>query len=189
MTRVEWTVSNVLSVARVALLIPVLYLLLKLNNGDRTLAAGFMLVAVLTDFLDGEIARRLHQETEFGRIIDPLADKICAGAVVIALVSLGDVPLWFLFVLIGRDTLILLGGVYIAKTKKVVYHSNWAGKGATAIVAAYLILATLRIESVNFLEAVLLWSSAAFLVLSFILYCKRFYNAVLANQELVAPLK
>jgi CDP-diacylglycerol--glycerol-3-phosphate 3-phosphatidyltransferase len=187
MARVEWTVSNVLSVTRVVLLIPILYFLLKLNNGDRTLAAGLMLVAVLTDLLDGQIARKFHQETEFGRIIDPLADKICSGAVIIALVSLGDIPLWFLFTVIGRDTLILLGGIYIAKTKKVVFHSNWAGKAAMGIVAAYIVLATLRIESLGDIETVLLWLSTAFLTISFILYCKRFYGTVLAKQQLVAP--
>jgi cardiolipin synthase len=189
MARVEWTASNVLSLARVVLLVPILYFLLKLNNGERGVAAGLMLVAALTDFLDGKIARRYHQETEFGRIIDPLSDKICAGAVVIALASLGDVPLWFLLTVIGRDTLILLGGIYIAKTKKVVFHSNLAGKGAMGIVAAYFIVVTLRIESLNFLEAVLLWSSAAFLALSFILYCKRFYSAMSTKQQLAAPLE
>jgi cardiolipin synthase len=186
MTRVEWTVSNVLSLARVVLLVPILYFLLKLNDGDRGVAASLMLVAALTDFLDGQIARRYHQESEFGRIVDPLADKICAGAVVIALVSLGDVPFWFLPAVIGRDTLILLGGIYIAKTKRVVFHSNWAGKATMGIVAAYLVVATLRIESLSDMKIVFLWLSAAFLTISLILYCRRFYNAVLAKQQLTA---
>jgi CDP-diacylglycerol--glycerol-3-phosphate 3-phosphatidyltransferase len=181
MARLEWTASNVLSLARIALLIPILYLLLKLNNGDRFLAVGLMLVASLTDFLDGQFARRLHQETEFGKIIDPLADKICAGAVVIALVSLGDVPQWFLFAVIGRDTLILLGGLYIAKTKSVVFHSNWAGKVAMAFVAAYLIIAALRVEALETGEAILLWASTVFLGLSLVLYSKRFYDTVSAR--------
>lgn len=187
MTRLEWTVSNVLSLARVVLLVPILYFLLKLNNGDRGVAAGLMLVAALTDFLDGQIARRYHQESEFGRIVDPLADKVCAGAVVITLVSLGDVPFWFLPAVIGRDTLILLGGIYIAKTKRVVFHSNWVGKAAMGIIAAYFVVATLRIESLSDIKTFLLWLSAAFLTISFILYCKRFYNAVLAKQQLAAP--
>jgi CDP-diacylglycerol--glycerol-3-phosphate 3-phosphatidyltransferase len=187
MARVEWTISNVLSCVRVVLLVPILYFLLKLNNGDRGIAAGLMLVAALTDFLDGQIARRLHQETELGRIIDPLADKICAGAVVIALVSLGDVPFWFLPMVIGRDALILLGGIYIANTKKTVYHSNWAGKAAMAIVATYFVVATLKMKSLGDIQTVLLWLSAASLTVSFILYCKRFYNAVLAKRQLAAP--
>jgi len=189
MARVEWTISNVLSVARVVLLIPILYFLLKLNNGNRGVAAGLMLVAALTDFLDGQIARRYHQETEFGRIIDPLADKICAGAVVIALASLGDVPFWFLPTVIGRDTMILLGGLYIARTKKRVYHSNWAGKIAMAIVAVYFIVATLRMDSLDSLNAVLLWASTASLAVSFMLYCKRFYDVVLVKQRLAVPSK
>lgn len=189
MVRVEWNASNALSLSRVALLVPILYFLLKLDNGDRGIAAGLMVVALLTDFLDGIIARRFHQETEFGRIIDPLADKICAGAAVIALVSLGDVPFWFLPAVIGRDTLILLGGIYITKTKKVVFHSNWAGKAAMGVVAAYIVVATLRMESLHLLTTILLWVSSGFLALSFILYCRRFYDAVLVKQQLAAPSK
>jgi CDP-diacylglycerol--glycerol-3-phosphate 3-phosphatidyltransferase len=187
MARVEWTLSNLLSLARIALLIPILYSLLKLDNGDRILAVGLMVVASLTDFLDGQIARRYRQESEFGKVIDPLADKICAGAVVIALVSLGDVPFWFLPAVIGRDTLILLGGIYIAKTRKIVFHSNWTGKWAMAFVAAYLIVAALRAEVLETLEAILLWGSVAFLALSLVLYGRRFYDAVLARQQVVAP--
>jgi CDP-diacylglycerol--glycerol-3-phosphate 3-phosphatidyltransferase len=186
MARVEWTVSNLLSLARIALLIPILYFLLKLDNGDRILAVGLMVVASLTDFLDGRIARRYRQESEFGKVIDPLADKVCAGAVVIALVSLGDVPFWFLPVVIGRDALILLGGIYIAKTKKVIFHSNWVGKWAMAFVAAYLIVATLRVEVLETIEAILLWGSAAFLALSLVLYGRRFYDTVSAKQQIVA---
>jgi CDP-diacylglycerol--glycerol-3-phosphate 3-phosphatidyltransferase len=186
MARVEWTVSNLLSLARIALLVPILYFLLKLDNGDRILAVGLMVVASLTDFLDGQIARRYRQESEFGKVIDPLADKICAGAVVIALVSLGDVPFWFLPAVIGRDTLILLGGIYIAKTKKVIFHSNLAGKWAMAFVAAYLIVATLRVEVLETIEAILLWGSAAFLALSLVLYGRRFYDTVSARRQMLA---
>jgi cardiolipin synthase len=183
MARVEWTVSNLLSLARIALLVPILYFLLKLDNGDRILAVGLMVVASLTDFFDGQVARRYRQESEFGKVIDPLADKICAGAVVIVLVALGDVPFWFLPAVIGRDTLILLGGIYIAKTKKVIFHSNWAGKWAMASVAAYLIVATLRVQVLGTIEAILLWGSVAFLALSMVLYAKRFYDTVSSRQQ------
>jgi CDP-diacylglycerol--glycerol-3-phosphate 3-phosphatidyltransferase len=186
MARVEWTVSNLLSLARIALLVPILYFLLELDNPDRVLAVGLMLVAALTDFLDGQIARKYRQESEFGKVIDPLADKICTGAVVIALASLGDVPFWLLPAVIGRDTLILLGGIYIAKTKKVIFHSNWAGKWAMGGVAAYLIVATLHVEVLGTIKAVLLWGSAGFLALSLVLYGKRFYDTVSAKQQVVA---
>ncbi len=187
MARVEWTISNVLTVTRILLLIPILYLLLDLDNGNRLYAAAFMLVVALTDFLDGRLARRFQQETEFGKIIDPLADKICAGAVVIALAALGDLPAWFMIALIGRDTLILLGGLYIAKTKNVILHSNWAGKGAMGVVAAFLIVATLRFGALEAAKLILLWGSVGFLGLSFVLYCKRFYQTVLAKPRLIEP--
>ena len=185
MARVEWTISNVLSLSRVILLVPIIYFLLDLNNERRPFAAALMFLVALTDFLDGHLARRFHQETEFGRIIDPLADKICAGAVVIVLAALGDLPGWFLVSVIGRDLLILLGGLYIAKTRDIVLPSNWAGKGAMGVVATLLIVATLRAEFLESIKVILLWGSAALLGLSLILYGKRFYDTVLVKPGVI----
>jgi uncharacterized membrane protein SirB2 len=96
------------------------------------------------------------------------------------------VPFWFLPAVIGRDTLILLGGIYIAKTKKLIFHSNWAGKLAMGLVAAYLIVATLNVEVLETIESILLWASAAFLALSLVLYGRRFYETVSAKQQIAA---
>lgn len=185
MARFVWTISNLLSLSRVVFLVPILYLLLNLSNESRFLAAGLMLMVSLTDFFDGQVARRYHQESEFGRILDPLADKICAGAVVVVLSALGDVPVWFVLAVIGRDILILLGGLYIAKTKKVVLHSSWTGKITMGVVAVYLIIATLRVEALDMFKLILLWGSVAFLGFSLLLYSKRFYDTVLGGPQLI----
>lgn len=184
MARMEWTASNLLSLSRILLLIPILYLLLNPSSENRLVAAALMVVAAATDFLDGRIARKYDQESEFGRVLDPLADKMCAGAVVIVLSALGDVPTWFVLAVIGRDILILLGGLYIARTKKVVLHSSWAGKITMGVVALFLIIATLQVEALNTLKFILLWGSTAFLAFSLFTYCKRFYETVLAKTEL-----
>jgi len=180
----RWTVSNILSLSRVFLLVPILYLLLSPGDAHRVYAVGLMLLASATDFFDGLIARRYQQESEFGRVIDPLADKICAGAVVIVLSALGDIPPWFVLLVIGRDALILLGGLYIAKVKGVIYHSNWPGKWAMAAVAGYTILAALRSERLETGETVLLWASVILLVFSLSLYSRRFYEAALTRTQL-----
>ncbi len=184
MVRVEWTASNLLSLSRVLLLIPILYLLLNPSSENRLVAAALMVVASATDFLDGVVARKYDQESEFGRVLDPLSDKICAGAVVIVLSALRAVPIWFVLAVIGRDVLILLGGLYIARTKKVVLHSSWAGKITMGVVALFLIIATLQVEAVNALQSILLWGSTAFLAFSLFTYSKRFYETILAKAEL-----
>jgi CDP-diacylglycerol--glycerol-3-phosphate 3-phosphatidyltransferase len=185
MARVEWSVSNLLSLSRIILLVPILYLLLDPKESSRLYAAALMVVVALTDYLDGYLARKYNQETEFGRIIDPLADKICAGSIAIVLASLGELPVWFLFAVIGRDILILLGGIYIAKTKNVVMSSNWAGKIAMFFVAFYLIFATLGLEALKMITTALLWASTVFLGVSLILYSRRFYENVFAKSGVV----
>lgn len=185
MPRLEWTISNLLSLSRLVLLIPILYFFLHPNDGSRLYAAALMLLIIITDFFDGHLARKFHQETDFGKIVDPLADKICVGAVVIVLAALRDLPEWFVLVVIGRDIFILLGGLYIAKTKNIVLQSNWAGKGAVSLVAALLIVATLRLEELGILKLILLWGSVTFLAVSFAMYIKRFYDIVAAKTQAI----
>lgn len=183
--QVRWTISNLLSLSRIVLLIPILYLLLGFSDRDRIYPVLLLLVAASTDFLDGLIARKFGQESVFGRILDPLADKIFAGAIVIVLAGLGEVPAWFVIMVIARDTLILLGGLYIAKVKGVIHRPNWTGKWTMTIVTAYLIVATLRLEQLQTVENILLILSIGFLALSLLLYLKRFYETVFSNNQVL----
>lgn len=182
---VRWTISNLISLSRVVLLLPILYLLLWVSEGERIYPVLLLLLAALTDFLDGLIARKFGQESEFGRIVDPLADKIFAGAIVIVLAALGDVPAWFVFMVIARDVLILLGGLYIAKVKRMIHRANWTGKWAMTVVTAYLIAVTLRVEQLQTAENILLVLSVGFLALSLLLYLKRFYETVFSRNQLL----
>ncbi len=69
------------------------------------------MIAAITDILDGYLARKFNQVTEFGKIIDPLADKIAIGAIIIKLFIIGVIPLYYFFMIIVRDVLIFLGGI------------------------------------------------------------------------------
>ncbi len=170
-----WTVSNLLSLARVLLVAPAAYCLTTEFAQNRLWAAGIIALAVATDFLDGYLARRLHQVSELGKIIDPLADKIAVAAVTLVLVSVGDVPLWFLIVVLLRDVLIVFGGMYIQRKKKVIVQSNWPGKIAVSAVAMYMLLSTLKMETFETFRAVTLWFSVAMMVLSLAVYSQRLF--------------
>jgi CDP-diacylglycerol--glycerol-3-phosphate 3-phosphatidyltransferase len=183
MVRIVWTLSNLLSLSRIALLIPILYLLLYSSPLNRLAAVALMVFSALTDYFDGWTARRLHQETEAGRILDPLADKICAGTVAIVLAALGDVPIWFVASVIARDSIILLGGLYVAKTKNVVLQSTWPGKITMGVVAVYLILATVRSERLAAFTSIFLWGSVAFLGISLLAYTMRFFETISVKQK------
>ncbi len=133
-----WTVSNMLSASRILLMAPVVYFFLSPIEHNREYAVLFTLLAVTTDALDGYFARLFHQESELGKVIDPLADKIGVGIVVVLLLIFGDIPLWFALLVLCRDIVIFLGGLYIRKRTGIILPSNMAGKFAVSFVALTL---------------------------------------------------
>ncbi len=168
-----FTISNFLSASRILLVFPMGYCLVAEFPDHRLWTAGIILVAVATDFLDGYLARKLHQVTDVGKIIDPLADKIGIGIYAILMAWTGNVPLWYVATVLFRDLLIFCGGVYIQRKKKIVPQSNWPGKIAVSLVALTLFLATIQpnIHSAVFLSV--FWSSLGMMLVSMLSYAQR----------------
>ena len=143
MKREFLTLSNLLSILRAALAIPFTLVMLVPEEPHRLAAAGIILVGMLTDKLDGDIARARGEETEWGRILDPLADKICVAVMALVLMKLGDIPPLFVVALIARDALILAGGLYLKTRRGIVVPSNAAGKWTVTAIAVTLLIAVL----------------------------------------------
>jgi len=179
----RWTISNVLSVSRILLLVPIVMLILKQQSGYRVTVLILMLVAAMTDFLDGLFARVLNQVTDFGRLLDPAADKICVITVAAALVLAGDVPLWYAALVALRDVLIVVGSALIITKRKVVVQSVWAGKFTVSFIAAYLILATMKMNFLSQVKDFFLYLSTISLFVSFAVYI-RIYQKHMVNNEL-----
>jgi cardiolipin synthase len=112
-TRV-WTVANILTLFRIALIFP---FLLKIKGGSFGQALLIFFVASVTDFADGYVARKYAQHTPLGRFLDPLADKLLTtvGFVVMAIPHPGfpSIPLWLAVAVVGRDLLILSGSLVV----------------------------------------------------------------------------
>ncbi len=170
-----WTISNAMSVSRLLLLAPLAYCLFGDFEGHRFFAAGFIAIATVTDFLDGYLARRFHEVSEVGKIVDPLADKIAVGTLAVFLLILGDIPLWYVIAVLVRDVMILAGGIYIRSKKSIVTQSNWPGKIAVSLIAFYLFLSTILVESLEGLRTASLWMSVAMMVLSLGIYMQRLF--------------
>src|SRR5215831_15113631 len=150
-----WTISNILSLLRIALVGPIIAALLE-NSPAGNLTAGLLVfAAAATDFFDGLLARRLNQISEFGKIVDPVADKIAVLGVAAVLVHLGRVPLWFFGVAASRDMLILAGGLYARKYFGVTLQSTQTGKWCVAVTAAYILERILAPESPEWISALL----------------------------------
>ncbi len=178
-----WTISNSISVLRVVLVIPLGFSLLGDFEGHRWWASGIIVVAVISDFLDGYLARKLHQVSEIGKIIDPLADKISIGGLVIFLVILGNVPLWYAAVVLIRDLLILIGGIHIRTKKKIIAQSNWPGKVAVSFVALYLLLSVTLIDSMETVRLAALWASLVTMAFSLAVYAQRLFIGRAVKQN------
>jgi CDP-diacylglycerol--glycerol-3-phosphate 3-phosphatidyltransferase len=129
-----FTLSNIISFIRILFAAPIYY---YISIHENMIALLFILLAVLTDTLDGYFARKWNQITTLGKIIDPLADKACTIAGFLALSFYHDLPLWVTLAIIVRDLIILFASAIIISSKKIVMASNIPGK-ITVLIITFL---------------------------------------------------
>ena len=180
-----WTVSNLLSFSRVVLLAPLAYVMYSDIPNRQAWMAAIIVLAGLTDFFDGYLARQLHQVTELGKVIDPLADKVTAGGAAVLFVMAGLLPLWYLMVVVLRDLLILIGGIYIKARKNIVTQSNWPGKFAVFFIAVVMLLSALESPPLEGLRQFMIWFSVALMGVSFAIYVRRLFLGRLFGKRSV----
>ena len=180
MNREFLTVPNLLSLTRIVLLIPFAAVMYSAIPHREIWALGLLALAGLTDRYDGILARRMGAESEWGRILDPLADKIGAGVVAFVLVLQGSIPVWFLALVVARDVLIVAGGIFVKQKTGEVLPSNTAGKWAMGVVFVTLCASLLQAPS-PFLE-VGLAASVIMLGVSFMQYLRRFLDVVRSSR-------
>jgi CDP-diacylglycerol--glycerol-3-phosphate 3-phosphatidyltransferase len=178
-----WTISNLLSILRIILIIPIITIMLHDDPSNRWIIISLMIIAAFTDLLDGMLARKMNQVTEFGKIIDPIADKVAIGCICIILATQGKIPSWFFILILMRDILILAGGIYIKKIKNIILQSNTIGKWAVAVVAMFIILSLIDVSEVLWLKPLFLVASVFMLTLSFVFYSVRFLKVLNASKH------
>ena len=140
-----WTIPNVLTIIRI-ILIPVFTILFF--KGHKMASLAVFCAASLTDMLDGYLARKLNQITDFGKLFDPLADKLMVLTAMVCQGIDGVFP-WIAIVIVAvKELVMVLGGVFMLKNNVVVY-SNYCGKAAQVGFIASLILSFFHD---NFLE-------------------------------------
>ena len=126
-TRV-WTLANVISVVRLMAIPVFLYLVII----DRLVFAfALLVVAVLTDFVDGMVARKMNQITKLGQFLDPFADRLFIAATAIALAIQDVVPWWFVVAVMLRDALLGVGGLVMSRYGHATLPVKWWGKVST----------------------------------------------------------
>ena len=143
----KMNLPNKLTMLRI-LLIPVFMVVLYLGfPGYNYVALAIFALASATDWLDGYIARRYNQTTDFGKFMDPLADKCLVTAAMLWFVEVGQMPAWALLLVIVREFAISGLRMNAATTGRVI-AAGWSGKVKTAATMVCIILMLLPIPSV-----------------------------------------
>ena len=152
---VRRSIPNALTIARF-LAIPVfVWLYLDAGDGPAWGAAVFFAAAALTDQLDGYLARRWHVESRFGKVADPLADRLMIGAAAILMLATGRIPILAALVILGRDVALILG-YRILSPGGYELEVTFLGKLATWVLYASLALVLVTAEGTDW-PIVILW--------------------------------
>lgn len=167
---------NILCYIRL-LLIPVFMVLyIKAETKNEYYFAGFVvLVASITDFLDGFIARTFNMITEFGKLLDPLADKLMQAALLLVLVIEIDYMYILAIIFLIKEMIMALAGYVFIKKGKKLNGAKWFGKISTTVFYITMLILIVFPELEDNISYVLMMVCGGFLILSFILYGREYY--------------
>ena len=182
-----WTIPNVLTIIRM-LLIPVFVILFF--RGHKIAALCVFCAASLTDMLDGYLARKLNQITDFGKLFDPLADKLMVLTAMVCQGIDGVFPWTAIIIVAAKELMMVLGGVFML-SKNVVVYSNYFGKAAQVSFIASLILSFFHEK---FLEGdivlrgmtpdiILLWITVALAITAMMVYAAAAIKTIKKNKK------
>ena len=141
---------------------------------SKWIALAIFCIASLTDLLDGKIARKYNLVTNFGKFMDPLADKLLVGAAMICLVEMGRLPAWIVIVIISRE-FIISGFRLIASDNGIVIAASYWGKFKTVFQMAMIIVLIAAFEGSVFavVEQILIWVSLILTIVSLVDYIRK----------------
>ena len=163
---------NKLTIIRVCL-IPFFVAALLFDHGNnytmRIVANVLFIVASLTDLFDGKIARKYNLVTNFGKFMDPLADKLLVCSALICLIELGQLPAWVVIIIISRE-FIISGFRLVAADNGVVIAASYWGKFKTTFQMAAVILMIFKIPALTLVTNIVVVIAVALTIISLVDY-------------------
>ena len=182
-----WTIPNVLTMIRLVLIPVFVWAFFRVQPGeDRIVALIIFAAASLTDMLDGYLARKLNQITDFGKLFDPLADKLMVVTALVCQACVGVFPWLAVIIVAAKELVMLLGGVFMLG-KGVVVYSNFAGKAAMVsfILALLLSFVHFRLKAaLGFeLDLWLLWITVGLALLALCIYTVQAVRTVRGKKK------
>ena len=138
------------------------------NQNMRYVAAALFIIASLTDMLDGKIARKYNLVTNFGKFMDPLADKLLVCSALICMIELRELPAWMVIIIISRE-FIISGFRLVASDNGVVIAASYWGKFKTTFQMIGVLL-IFNIPALSTLTTIIVWIALALTVISLVDY-------------------
>ncbi len=177
---------NKLTLLRVCM-IPffVVFMLADITGGaDKWIALAIFILASMTDWLDGYLARKYHLVTNFGKFMDPLADKLLVCSAMICLVEMDRLAAWMVIIIISRE-FIISGFRLIASDNGVVIAASYWGKFKTVfqMLMIILLIADIQSSAVQVVTAVFVWIALILTVVSLIDYLVKNKGVLSAKEE------
>ena len=170
---------NKLTLLRI-LLVPVFVFLLLcpiFGGVNKWIVLAIFCIACFTDFLDGKIARKYNLITNFGKFMDPLADKLLVCSALICLIDLGKLPSWFVVIVIARE-FVVSGLRLIAVDNGIVIAASWWGKFKTAFQMALIILLLVDLDAFKVITTIVFWLTLILTLVSMLDYLWKNRNVV-----------
>ena len=163
---------NKLTVLRV-ILIPFFVVSMMIENGAnqtfRYVAAAIFIIASLTDMLDGKIARKYNLVTNFGKFMDPLADKLLVCSALICLIQLGQLPALMVIIIVSRE-FIISGFRLVAAEQGIVIAASYWGKFKTTFQMIAVVLMILNFEALSAVTLICTWAALILTIISLVDY-------------------
>ena len=139
------------------------------NQNMRYVAAALFIIASLTDMLDGKSARKYNLVTNFGKFMDPLADKLLVCSALICMIELRELPAWMVIIIISRE-FIISGFRLVASDNGVVIAASYWGKFKTTFQMIGVVLLIFNIPVLSTLTTIIVWIALALTVISLVDY-------------------
>lgn len=165
------TIPNLLSFFRL-LLIPVFIWSYRVKE-DRFLATGILLLSGVTDIVDGIIARKFNMVSDFGKVLDPVADKLSQIAMLYCLLSVFPLMMIPLIATIVKGLYMIFSGLLVIKRTGVVDGADWHGKAATVLLDAMVVVHLLWPQIPKVVSNILIAASTVMVLISFAAYAMR----------------
>lgn len=168
-----FTWPNFISLTRLLIVFPLIYFHMENDYQVNLVITALIGYGILSDYLDGLVARKTNEISELGKMLDPVADKLLAFFLFLYTVWLGWIPVWYFIVGVTRDLLIMAGSAYIKRIRGKVAMAVMTGKISVNVMALYWISVFL-FQSATGIHKVLMIASVVMMVISFVHYIHRF---------------